>query len=310
MPINISNDLPAFSILQSENIFVMSHDRAEHQDIRPLKLVLLNLMPTKIDTETQFMRLLSNTPLQVDIELLQMMSHVSRNTPTDHLINFYKSFEDIKSNYYDGLIITGAPIEHLDFEDVDYWQELCEIMDWSRSHVFSTLHVCWGAQAGLFHHYNVPKYPIEEKMFGIFPHRTITANHPMVKGFDEIFMVPHSRHTEVRKEDIEAVSKLKILTFSDISGVHIVADETDRQFFITGHSEYDRETLGNEFFRDIKRGMKIDVPYNYFPDDDPEKIPPFTWRCHASLMFSNWLNFCVYQQTPFNLEDIEEIKLD
>ncbi len=310
MPINISNDLPAFSILQSENIFVMSHDRAEHQDIRPLKLVLLNLMPTKIDTETQFMRLLSNTPLQVDIELLQMMSHVSRNTPTDHLINFYKSFEDIKNNYYDGLIITGAPIEQLDFEDVDYWQELCEIMDWSRSHVFSTLHVCWGAQAGLFHHYNVPKYPIEEKMFGIFPHRTITANHPMVKGFDEIFMVPHSRHTEVRKEDIEAVSKLKILTFSDISGVHIVADETDRQFFITGHSEYDRETLGNEFFRDIKRGMKIDVPYNYFPDDDPEKIPPFTWRCHASLMFSNWLNFCVYQQTPFNLEDIEEIKLD
>lgn len=309
MPINIPGDLPAFATLQGENIFVMTHDRATHQDIRPLKIAILNLMPTKVETETQFLRLLSNSPLQVDVELIQMASHISKNTSTEHLLNFYKTFEIVQKNFYDGLIITGAPVEQLDFEQVDYWPELCEILDWSRSHVYSTIHVCWGAQAALYRHYAVPKYTLPQKVFGVFPHQIEVNHHPLLKGFDDVFMAPHSRYTEVRRSDIEATGMLRVLTASDISGVHIVADNTNRQFFITGHSEYDRETLSKEFFRDIKRGMDIQVPYNYFPNDDPEQIPPFTWRCHASLMFSNWLNFCVYQQTPFDITSIEEIKI-
>lgn len=304
MPINIPNNLPAYTTLISENIFVMSQDRAAHQDIRPLKIALLNLMPKKIETETQLLRLLSNTPLQVDIELIQAASHISKNTPNEHLFNFYKTFDIVKKNRYDGLIITGAPIEQIPFEEVDYWDELCEIMEWSKSHVFSTIHICWGAQAGLYYHYGIPKHPLPQKMFGVFPHKITSSTHPLLKGFDELFMAPHSRHTEVRAEDIAKVPQLEVLTYSDISGVHIVGDKSCRQFFITGHSEYDRETLSNEYFRDVNAGLSIALPYNYFPDDDSNNLPLFTWRCHASLLFSNWLNYCVYQQTPFDLNDL------
>ncbi len=304
MPIKIPNNLPAFSTLANENIFVMSDDRAEHQDIRPLKIAILNLMPKKIETETQILRLLSNTPLHVNIELLQVSSHQSKNTSAEHMLAFYKTFEDIKNENFDGLIITGAPIEHLEYEDVDYWDEICKIMEWSKTNVYSTIHICWGAQAGLYYHYGVRKYSLDSKMFGVFPHRIVSPNHPLLKGFDDIFMVPHSRYTQVSKEDILKVPELEILTESEISGIHIVCDRSNRQFFITGHSEYDRDTLANEFFRDLQKGLDIQVPYNYFPQNDPEKTPPFSWCCHANLMFSNWLNYCVYQQTPFDLSQL------
>lgn len=304
MPIKIPNDLPAYTTLVNENIFIMCDDRAEHQDIRPLKIAILNLMPTKIETETQLLRLLSNTPLQVNIELIQTSSHTSKNTSAEHMLSFYKTFDEIKDNRYDGLIITGAPIEHLDYENVDYWGELCEIMEWSKTNVFSTIHICWGAQAGLYYHYGVHKYPLDKKMFGVFPHKIISPNHPLLKGFDDNFLAPHSRHTQVSKEDILKVPELEILTESKISGIHIVCDRSNRQFFITGHSEYDRNTLANEFFRDMKKGLDIDVPFNYFPQNDPELTPPFSWCCHANLMFSNWLNYCVYQQTPFDLSTL------
>lgn len=305
MPIRIPAELPAFKTLGDENIFVMSKDRAEHQDIRPLKVIILNIMPKKIETESQILRLLSNTPLQVDIDLLQMASHVSRNTSQSHLEAFYKTFSEIRGNRYDGMIITGAPVELLEYEEVDYWDEITEIMEWSKTHVFSTLYICWAAQAGLYYHFGIPKYPLEQKMFGVFPHRAEVSKCQLLRGFDDIFYVPHSRNTEVRREDIERIPQLEILTSSDISGVHIVANKNGRQYFITGHSEYDRDTIANEYRRDIEKGIDINIPYNYFPDDDPNNVPLFSWRCTANLMFSNWLNYCVYQRTPFNLEELE-----
>ncbi|MGN0591425.1 homoserine O-acetyltransferase MetA [Ruminococcus sp.] len=304
MPIRISQDLPAYQILQNENIFVMTHDRAEQQDIRPLKILILNIMPKKIETETQILRLLSNTPLQVDIELMHVASHVSKNTSLTHLETFYTTFAEIRDKNYDGMIITGAPVEHLPYEQVDYWDEICQIMEWSKTHVFSTLHICWAAQAGLYYHFGVPKYPLAQKMFGIFPHVVEVEHSLLLKGFDEQFYVPHSRNTEVRREDIEQVPQLEILTSSSISGVHIVANKNGRQYFITGHSEYDRDTIAGEYFRDRDKGIDIQVPYNYFPEDDPAKTPRMTWRCHANLMFSNWLNYCVYQRTPYNLDEL------
>lgn len=307
MPIKIPDNLPAYSTLVNENIFVMSADRADHQDIRPLRIAILNLMPKKIETETQLLRLLSNSPLQVDIELIQVASHKSKNTSAEHMLRFYKTFSEVKDEKYDGLIITGAPVEQLEFEEVDYWDELCKIMDWSKKNVYSTMHICWGAQAGLYYHYGIPKYLLNEKMFGVFPHRITTENNPLLKGFDDVFYVPHSRHTEIRREDIEKVSELEIIAESDISGVHLVCDRTNRQYFITGHSEYDRDTLSNEFFRDLSKGLDIKIPYNYFPENDPEKTPKSQWFCHANLLFSNWLNYCIYQRTPFNLDELEEI---
>ena len=307
MPIRIPNNLPAFSVFEEENIFAISKDKAEHQDIRPLEIAIVNLMPKKIETETQFLKLLSNTPLQVNIELVQMASHKSKNTPMEHLLSFYKTFDEIKDNRYDGMIITGAPVEQIDYEEVDYWNELCEIFEWSKTNVYSTIHVCWAAQAGLYYHYGIPKYPLEKKMFGVFPHIVLHPKHPLLNGFDDVFLVPHSRYTEVRKEDIEKVKELIILTESDISGVHIIADKTDRQFFLTGHSEYDKRTLENEYHRDIEKGLDIDIPYNYFPDDDPNNKPVHSWVCHANLMFSNWLNYLVYQATPFDLNNLKKI---
>ena len=305
MPIRISSELPAFKTLGEENIFVMSKERAEHQDIRPLKVIILNIMPKKIETESQLMRLLSNTPLQVDVELLQMASHVSRNTSSHHLDAFYKTFDEISDNRYDGMIITGAPVELLDFEQVDYWKEITSIMEWSKTHVFSTIYICWAAQAGLYYHYGIPKYTLDKKMFGIFPHRAEVSNCQLLRGFDDIFYVPHSRNTEVRREDIERIPQLEILTSSELSGVHIVANKNCRQYFITGHSEYDRDTIANEYRRDVEKGLDIQIPYNYFPNDDPNNMPVFSWRCTANLMFSNWLNYCVYQKTPYNLEELE-----
>ncbi len=305
MPIRISSELPAFKTLGEENIFVMSKERAEHQDIRPLKVIILNIMPKKIETECQLMRLLSNTPLQVDIDLLQMASHTSKNTSSHHLEAFYKTFEEIKHRRYDGMIVTGAPVELLEFEKVDYWEEIKEIFEWSKTHVFSTLHICWAAQAGLYYHFGVQKYALPQKMFGIFPHKAEVPNCQLLKGFDDIFYVPHSRNTEIHREDIEKVSQLEILTSSEMAGVHIVANKNGRQYFITGHSEYDRDTIAAEYFRDVDKGIDIQLPYNYFPDDNPENTPVFSWRCTANLMFSNWLNYCVYQRTPYNLDELE-----
>ena len=307
MPIRISKDLPAYETLLSENIFVMSDIRANSQDIRPLKIIILNLMPKKIETETQFMRLLSNTPLQVDVELLHVKSHRAKHTSENHLSSFYRTFDEIKDSFYDGLIVTGAPVEHLEFQEVDYWEELCEIMEWSKYNVFSTMHICWGACAGLYYHFGIPKYPLEKKMFGIFPHNIERVNSQLLKGFDEGFLAPHSRHTEVRREDILKNPNLEISASSDIAGVHIVANKNGRQYFIMGHSEYDRNTLAEEYFRDVQKGVDIQMPYNYFPNDDASKQPVFKWRCHANLMYSNWLNYCVYQRTPFNLKDLKEM---
>ena len=304
MPIRISQDLPAYQILQNENIFVMTHDRAEQQDIRPLKILILNIMHKKIETETQILRLLSNTPLQVDIELMHVASHVSKNTSLSHLETFYTTFGEIKDKHYDGMIITGAPVEHLPYEQVDYWDEICQIMEWSKTHVFSTLHICWAAQAGLYYHFGIPKYPLAQKMFGIFPHVVEVEHSLLLKGFDECFYVPHSRNTEIRRADIEQVPQLEILTSSPMSGVHIVANKNGRQYFITGHSEYDRDTIAQEYFRDRDKGIDIQIPYHYFPEDDPTRTPRVTWRCHANLMFSNWLNYCVYQRTPYNLDEL------
>lgn len=305
MPIRISSELPAFTTLGEENIFVMSKERAEHQDIRPLKVIILNIMPKKIETECQLLRLLSNTPLQVDIELLQMASHISKNTSRHHLEAFYKTFDEIRNCRYDGMIVTGAPVELLDYEQVDYWNEITEIFEWSKTHVFSTLHICWAAQAGLYYHFGIPKYTLEKKMFGIFPHKTEVENSLLLRGFDDIFYVPHSRNTEVRREDIEKEKHLAILTSSEISGVHIIANTNGRQYFITGHSEYDRDTIASEYFRDLKKGIDIQMPCNYFPNDNPDNTPVFSWRCTANLMFSNWLNYCVYQRTPYNLDELE-----
>ena len=305
MPINIPVTLPANSVLQRENIFVMDEERAIHQDIRPLKIAILNLMPKKIETETQLLRLLSNTPLQIDLELLQMASHVSKNTSDDHLFKYYKTLDDVKDQRFDGLIITGAPVEQMPFEEVDYWPELCRVFEWSKTNVYSTFHICWGAQAGLYYHYGVPKYDLPAKMFRIFPHTVLQPFHQLLRGFDEVFYVPHSRHTEVREEDILRHPELEILTKSPISGVHIVADTSGRQFFVTGHSEYDRGTLAAEYFRDLDKGLPIHIPYNYFEGDDPDNPPRFIWRSHANLLLVNWLNYFVYQQTPYNLEEMD-----
>ena len=306
MPIKIPDALPATKVLNDENIFVMTNKRAESQDIRPLKIVLLNLMPKKIETETQFLRLLSNSPLQVDVDFLQMATHESKNTSKEHLISFYKFFDDIKDQKYDGMIVTGAPVERLEFEEVDYWQELCEIMEWSKTHVWSTLYVCWGAQAGLYYHYGVPKYELDSKLTGIFHHKPLVDNHPLLRGYDDYYYAPHSRYTEVRREDIEKHPELEILTYSRDAGVHIVANKDCRSIFITGHSEYDRETLAGEYERDEKKiGEDAPMPQNYFANNSTEGVPPLVWRAHASLLFSNWLNYYVYQQTPFDLNEIK-----
>lgn len=305
MPIKIPDSLPATKQLRNENIFVMSEKKAMHQDIRPLKIAIVNLMPTKITTETQLLRLLSNSPLQVEIDLLKMQSHTSKNTPDNHLKTFYKNFSDIKDSKYDGMIITGAPVENLDFSDVDYWDELEEIMDWTTTHVTSTLHICWAAQAGLFYHYGIPKYSLDRKCSGVFKHRVIRKTAKIVRGFDSEFYAPHSRYTEVRKEDIKKIKDLEILAESDEAGVYIVFSKGGRRIFVTGHSEYDATTLAEEYQRDLAKGINPQVPANYFPDNNPSKPPIVRWRSHANLLFSNWLNYFVYQITPYDIERIK-----
>lgn len=305
MPIKLNDDLPAFEILDNENIFVMPEHRAFHQDIRPLKIAILNLMPTKITTEVQLLRLIGNTSLQIEIELLHPKTHVSKNVSEEYLTTFYKTFDEVKHQKFDGLIITGAPVEQIDFEEVNYWDELKEIMDWSVHNVYSTLHICWGAQAGLYHHYKIPKYQLEKKMFGVFSHKITNKKVEILRGFDDEFFVPHSRHTEVRREDIEKVPDLNILAESKESGVYMVTAKKGRQIFVTGHSEYDPLTLKSEYDRDVDKGLNIEVPRNYFPQDDPTKDPIVKWRGHANLLYSNWLNYYVYQGTPYNLNELE-----
>ena len=304
MPIQIPNDLPATETLQQENIFVMTENRAIMQDIRPLEIVLLNLMPTKIATETQLTRLLGNTPLQVRLELMHTTSHVAKNTPQEHLLTFYKTFDELKDRKFDGMVITGAPVEQMPFEDVNYWPELCQIMEWSKTNVHSTFHICWGAQAGLYYHYGIPKYSMPQKLFGVFPHTADYKRSILLRGFDDTFMVPHSRHTTVLREDIEAVPGLKIIASSERGGVYAVMSKEGRQIFVTGHSEYDPETLRNEYLRDKNLGLDIAVPENYFPDNDDSKEPIVSWRGHGNLLFSNWLNYFVYQTTPYDIMSI------
>lgn len=304
MPIKISNELPARTFLEQENVFVMSEERADSQDIRPLKILILNLMPTKIATETQILRLLSNTPLQVDIELMQTVTHVSKNTSQEHLTKFYKSFDEVKHEKFDGMIVTGAPVEQMEFEEVDYWDELCEIFEWAKTNVYSTFYICWGAQAGLYYHYGLKKYPLKEKMFGIFEHQPLDLYHPLMRGIDDRYFVPHSRHTEIRMEDIAKIKDLQILSYSPVSGVHLLSDMDCRNFFSTGHSEYDADTLATEYFRDKNKGLDIQIPYNYFPDNDSTKKPPITWRSTGVLLFTNWLNYFVYQRTPYDLANL------
>ncbi|MBQ7934816.1 MAG: homoserine O-succinyltransferase [Clostridia bacterium] len=305
MPIKIPSGLPAADTLQKENIFVMTETRAQTQDVRPLQILLLNLMPKKIETETQLSRLLGNTPLQVELELIHTKTHESQNVSEEHMLAFYKTFDDVKHRNFDGLIITGAPVEHLPFEEVDYWEELCTIMEWSKTHVHSTFHICWGAQAGLYYHFGIDKQPLPEKMFGIFPHKLDHKKSILFRGFDDTFMVPHSRHTTVRREDIEAVPELKILASSEEAGVYAVSTKRGKQIFITGHSEYDAMTLNNEYQRDLSQGKPISIPKNYFPGDDPKKKPMVTWRSCANLLYSNWLNYFVYQTTPYDLNKIK-----
>ena len=306
MPIKIPNALPARETLLSENIFVMTQTRAQTQDIRPLKIGLLNRMPTKIATETQLARLLGNTPLQVELDLVTVESHISKNTPMEHMLSFYRPFSEVADKNYDGFIITGAPVEQLPFEQVDYWDELCRVMEWTRTHVQSTLHICWGAQAALYYHYGVPKVPLPEKMFGVFAHRVEHNNSMLLRGFDDVFMVPHSRHTTVLREDVEKHPELTILASSDEAGVYAIKTDMGRQVFITGHSEYDADTLRREYERDRAAGLPIDVPRHYFPDDDPSRDPIVSWRSCANLMYSNWLNYYVYQETPFDLARMAE----
>jgi homoserine O-succinyltransferase/O-acetyltransferase len=301
MPIKIPNQLPAKEVLQNENIFIMDENRAIHQDIRPLRIIILNLMPTKITTETQLLRLIGNSPLQTELTLLRTTSHQSKNTPEEHILNFYETFDKIDTQKFDGLIITGAPVEQLPFEEVDYWHELTTIMDWARTHVFASLFICWGAQAALYHHYDVPKYPLTAKQFGVFKHKVLKQNVKILRGFDEEFYAPHSRHTEVRREDIDKVGALDMLAESDEAGVYIVARKDGRQVFVTGHSEYDPFTLKAEYDRDIALNLPISIPKNYYPNDDPTQTPVVRWRSHANLLFTNWINYCVYQETPYDL---------
>ena len=304
MPIKIPDSLPARAILEQENIFVMTEYRAIHQDMRPLNLLILNLMPTKIVTETQLLRKLSNSPLQVQVELLKMASHTSQNTESSHLCSFYTTFDQIKSRKFDGMIITGAPVENLDFADVDYWPELCQIMEWTKTHVHSTLHVCWGAQAGLYYHYGIPKYSLPKKLFGVFPHVALKKQSPLFRGFDDVFSIPHSRHTENRAEDILKIPELELLSVSQEAGVFAVKSEDNRRFFITGHPEYDPDTLSKEYFRDVDRGLPIEIPRHYFPGDDPSQAPVVNWRSAGQLFYTNWLNYYVYQTTPYDITQI------
>lgn len=304
MPIKIPNDLPAVKTLADENIFVMTEKRAISQDIRPLKILLLNLMPKKIETETQFSRLLGNSPLQVELELIHTKSHTATHVSEDHLLSFYKTFDDVKDNNYDGLIITGAPVEHLPFEEVEYWQELTEIMEWSKTHAHSTLHICWGAQAGLYYHFGIGKQMLDWKLFGVFEHKVDYKKSMLFRGFDDTFMVPQSRHTTIDRAEIEAHPDLKILASSPDCGVYAVMNKKKRQIFITGHSEYDADTLKQEYLRDIALGKPITIPKNYFPSDDPRRTPHVTWRAHANLLFSNWLNYFVYQTTPYDISTV------
>ena len=305
MPIKIPQNLPAAQTLQDENIFIIRKERAERQDIRPLRILLLNLMPTKIVTETQLARLLGNTPLQIEMELLTVRSHTPKNTPPEHMLSFYKTFDQVRGSFFDGMVITGAPVEQMDFEQVEYWEELCEIMAWSRSHVYSTFHICWGAQAGLYFHYGIPKVPLEEKLFGVFPHRVTHRGSILFRGFDDTFWVPHSRHTSVRREDVAGTPGLKILAESEKAGVYAISTNEGRQIFITGHSEYDADTLEREYLRDKKAGLPIHVPENYYPEDDDTRPPLCRWRSGANLLYSNWLNYFVYQATPYDVEAIE-----
>ncbi len=307
MPIKVSDSLPAIEILNNENIFVITETRALTQDIRPLEIAVLNLMPTKVETETQLLRVLGNTPLQINVQFIHTKTHVSKNTSKSHIETFYKTFDDIKDCKFDGLIITGAPVEKMEFEEVDYWEELCRIMEWSKENVTSTFHICWGAQAALYYHYGVPKIPMEEKVFGVFEHSVNPdKKHKMLlRGFDDAFYAPHSRHTGVNKEDVEKVSALEILAESPEAGVYIITDKNERRFFITGHSEYDADTLQKEYMRDVEKGLDIKVPINYFPDDDPAKEPMVKWRAHANLLYSNWLNYFVYQTTPYDIKTIK-----
>lgn len=305
MPINVPDRLPAIDVLRQENIFVMTESTAIHQDIRPLRIAVLNLMPIKQTTETQIIRMLSNSPLQIELELVHIASHISKNTPQEHLKTFYKDYREIMQHKYDGFIITGAPIEHLEFEQVDYWREIQEIMDWTVHNVTSTLFICWAAQAGLYHFYGIPKYKLPAKMFGVFEHRVTDPMLPLVRGFDDVFMAPHSRHTEVRREDIEKIPELQIVAYSPEAGVHVVMDRNGRKIFVTGHFEYDPHTLHHEYVRDKNKGLDIDIPQNYFLNDDPSQRPVVTWRSHANLFFANWLNYYVYQSTPYNIDSIQ-----
>ena len=304
MPLNIPDKLPAIELLKDENIFVMDSSRAHSQDIRPLRIVILNLMPLKITTETDLIRILSNSPLQLDITLMKVKAHTSKNTPVEHMKAFYKDFELLRDEKFDGMIITGAPVEHLSYEEVNYWDEISEIFTWARTHVQSTLSICWAAQAGLYYHYGIPKYPLPEKMFGIFPQKTLTPSLPIFRGFDDVFNMPHSRHTELHREDILKVPELTLIAESPQSGVGIVMARGGREFFITGHSEYAPNTLDTEYKRDLDKGLPIHKPYNYYMNDDPSCSPLVTWRAHGNMLFSNWLNYYVYQATPFNLGDI------
>lgn len=304
MPIKIPNELPAVKTLTSENIFVMTETRAISQDIRPLKILVLNLMPKKIQTETQLSRILGNTPLQIEVELIMTASHVPKHISAEHLLSFYKTFDDVKNRYYDGMVITGAPVELLDYEEVDYWDELCEIMEWTKTHVHSTFHICWAAQAGLYYHYGIKKYKLPEKLFGVYEHKLDYKHSILLRGFDDTFWVPHSRHTTVKREDIEKIPEIKILASSDKAGVYCCTADRGRQVFVMGHSEYDPLTLKEEYMRDVEKGLDIKVPENYFPDDDPSKAPMVRWRAHANLLYCNWLNYFVYQTTPFDLNEL------
>ncbi len=305
MPVKIPAELTAMKILTNENIFVMDDRRAMMQDIRPLKIAIVNLMPTKEVTETQLLRILGNTPLQIEITLLTMASHESTNTSKEYMQAFYRTFESVKDQKFDGLVITGAPVENIPFEEVDYWKELVAIMDWSRKHVFSTLHICWASQAALYHEYGINKHRLDEKVFGVFEHRVLNPTHKLVRGFDETFRAPHSRHTTIHREDVERVKALEILAESDEAGVFLIASRDGRSIYVSGHAEYDADTLSREYNRDVAKGLKIEVPKNYYPDDDPAKTPRNTWRAHANLLFVNWLNYFVYQETPYDIDDID-----
>lgn len=309
MPVNIPDHLPAAAALANENIFTMERTSAVHQDIRPLKIAILNLMPLKQSTELNLLRLLSNNPLQIEVDLVRTSSYVSRNSDPSHLNSFYKTFDEIKFEYYDGMIFTGAPVEHLEFSEVDYWDEMKNLMDWAAKHVTSTLFICWAAQAGLFHHFEIPKYTLNKKLFGVFDHRVVIPKHQLLRGFDDVFLVPHSRYTAINREDINKCPSLELLSYSDTAGVHIVEAKELNSFFITGHSEYDSFTLKEEYVRDSQKGLDIKIPQNYFPGNDPSRQPVVSWRSHANLLFSNWLNFFVYQETPYDLKNLPNLSI-